>query len=515
MIRLIPAVGDIYCVFVEKLQKYTACQVTSFKESESGKSSKLISLLELDWLSDTLPDDAELLTMKPLSCDFYFWNNNLQHSYVEAAVPKDYIKAGNIPPLLPGETNSYGTWNVGGSIYRQWQWEQIPAEKRQLFKQAAKDDALITLGTRSLRRSTNVVWEDMLAELDDVSELEKLPCLTKIHAAEASASLLAFVKNNPFIIELHLGKTLMSSIDLSGSQIRKLFIQNAQGLEKLTLNKGLTNLTIGSDISPDLHIEADEDGYWLSAGFTSSPPDFHGLPRLSGLHLHQVTELDLLPIVQRFPELQEMRLWGKPGTISNLDSISQLSKLASFSTYDIFGFSADQFPPPQQLPRLSTLWMTSLPADAAKSIKTAYKQESKRGLNLSITKPRNPEWLANNLTNPFRDWDGRENITAAQAKKAADQYKKTATALTALQKQDSELPKAADLEAALLELVAAYTLAFNKMDRRTGFIETVEREEIYVVLHDLLDSTKQSLAAQGLAIDLAPLFERFDQLRDF
>ncbi|TGU99079.1 hypothetical protein EN829_058870, partial [Mesorhizobium sp. M00.F.Ca.ET.186.01.1.1] len=66
-------------------------------------------------------------------------------------------------------------------------------------------------------------------------------------------------------------------------------------------------------------------------------------------------------------------------------------------------------------------------------IKTAYKQESKRGLNLSITKPRNPEWLANNLTNPFRDWDGRENITAAQ----------------------------------------------------------------------------------GFAIDLAPLFERFDQLRDF
>ncbi|TGV30226.1 hypothetical protein EN829_037630 [Mesorhizobium sp. M00.F.Ca.ET.186.01.1.1] len=95
--------------------------------------------------------------MKPLSCDFYFWNNNLQHSYVEAAVPKDYIKAGNIPPLLPGETNSYGTWNVGGSICRQWQWEQIPAEKRQLFKQAAKDDALITLGTRSLRRSTNAV----------------------------------------------------------------------------------------------------------------------------------------------------------------------------------------------------------------------------------------------------------------------------------------------------------------------------------------------------------------------
>ncbi|NRS47039.1 hypothetical protein [Brevibacillus sp. HB2.2] len=54
-----PTVGDIYCVFVEKLQKYTACQVTSIKESGSSKSN-LISILELDWSSDTLPDESEL-----------------------------------------------------------------------------------------------------------------------------------------------------------------------------------------------------------------------------------------------------------------------------------------------------------------------------------------------------------------------------------------------------------------------------------------------------------------------
>ncbi|WP_431089821.1 hypothetical protein [Paenibacillus sp. 8b26] len=75
---------------------------------------------------------------------------------------------------------------------------------------------------------------------------------------------------------------------------------------------------------------------------------------------------------------------------------------------------------------MSMLWMTSLPADAGKLIKAAYKKEVPRGLDFSITKARKPEWLAENLDNPFRDWDGREQITAANAKKSAQLYKKNA-----------------------------------------------------------------------------------------
>ncbi|WP_431089820.1 hypothetical protein [Paenibacillus sp. 8b26] len=54
------------------------------------------------------------------------------------------------------------------------------------------------------------------------------------------------------------------------------------------------------------------------------------------------------------------------------------------------------------------------------------------------------------------------------------------------------------------------------MDRRTGCIETIEVEEIYMVLSGLLDLVEQQLGEQGKTlIDRDLLFELFDQLRDF
>ena len=181
------------------------------------------------------------------------------------------------------------------------------------------------------------------------------------------------------------------------------------------------------------------------------------------------------------------------------------------TTFDVFGFGADEFPSPGQLPKLASLWMTSLPADVAKAVKTAYKKAAAQGLDLSISKPRKPEWLAENLHNPFRDWDGREQISAAQAKKAALAYKNL---LSATRSIDASMP-AAEAAAALDAMVTAYTVDFNKMDR-SGIVETVEREEIYSVLVDVLQQLEQDLGEQGAAlVQQERLYELFDQLRDF
>ncbi|WKL02544.1 hypothetical protein Q0F98_00720 [Paenibacillus amylolyticus] len=40
---MIPNVGDVYCVYVEKLQQYTACQVIGLKETEGKTSDTLAS----------------------------------------------------------------------------------------------------------------------------------------------------------------------------------------------------------------------------------------------------------------------------------------------------------------------------------------------------------------------------------------------------------------------------------------------------------------------------------------
>ena len=68
------------------------------------------------------------------------------------------------------------------------------------------------------------------------------------------------------------------------------------------------------------------------------------------------------------------------------------------------------------MPELRWFWMTSLPETAAKAAKQLWK--GKAGMDLRITKPRKPEWLAQNLGNPFRGWDGAEHIPVSAAKKA-------------------------------------------------------------------------------------------------
>lgn len=70
----------------------------------------------------------------------------------------------------------------------------------------------------------------------------------------------------------------------------------------------------------------------------------------------------------------------------------------------------------------------------------------------------------------------------------------------------------------LVSMVENYTQTFNKMDARTGFIETVEREEIYVVLTELLDQLQQHLELRqddSVEVNHEGLYEVFDRLRDF
>lgn len=65
-------------------------------------------------------------------------------------------------------------------------------------------------------------------------------------------------------------------------------------------------------------------------------------------------------------------------------------------------------------------------------------------------------------------------------------------------------------------MVTLYTEAFNTMDRRTGFILTEEREEIYTVLVELLDYAEHKLSKDGIdRVDRDKLLEIFNTLRDF
>ena len=127
-----------------------------------------------------------------------------------------------------------------------------------------------------------------------------------------------------------------------------------------------------------------------------------------------------------------------------------------------------------------------------------FSQKTRQACNYVSRKTR--KQIRCNLDNPFRGWDGAEHIPTSAAKKAANQYRKTRSQLMKLAAEPGE-----DAQAQALEAVAAYTQTFNKM----GFIETEERDEIYMALRGILD------ALPGDALQKDSMIEKFDELRDF
>ncbi|WP_035817845.1 hypothetical protein [Janthinobacterium sp. RA13] len=502
-------VGDIYSVFSTELQQYVACQVTRIKDVSSSRP--VAAVLELDWTGDALPDAAAVQAMRPLLCDYFFWNNRHDHCYATANVPPGHTLVGNIAPLVDVEVNSYRSgWNVGDSVLRQRNWERIDPLRRQQFK-AASEEREVTVGGHVFRQDATKIDDSVLQALDDVSELEQLPCLMSIETVDGTQALMEFIQGNPFINELHWQSSTVHALDFTGSGLSRLILQ-PDGVSSLVLNEGLGLLALRGAPSPSLRIKDGADGRHLTLQCTQTLPPFHGLGQLDGLSLVSMKEVDLAQVAQRFPHLTALRIWGKPGLASQMASLAQLTQLRMFTAYDLFGYTAEEFPSATQLPQLSALWLTSLPADVAKAIKAGYKRAAALGLDLSVSKARKPEWLADNLLNPFRDWDGREHISPAYAKKAALAYKN----MLAVTRGIDAAMDATAAAAALESMVTAYVDAFNKIERRASIIETVEREEIYMVLAELLVQLRQQLGGQGAAlVDEAALLELFDRLREF
>ena len=491
-----PNPGDIYCVFSERLNKYTACQVTRIP---GGRRTVII--LELDWAGDSLPRENELKNMKPLICDFMYWEENLQLYHVPPEVPANYILAGNIPPIINDDSNSYSGWRVGYSLFRQMEWRRIPEDKRRKFKEANESSGKVTLAGREVGIDAHLIYDSSF-EITRARELSVLPCLSHINLERWYADLPDFLGENPFILELSLSGHGQSVLDFRKSRLHKLSVQ-MDGVESLYVNDQLEKLILYGNMDHPFTVHAFDKGKWLQMQVQNNPVYNCGLPNLNSLHCVEVRDFDMEKTVDAYPGLRELRLWGSPGTISGFGTVSRLKHLRQFSVNNLFGFSGGDIPKPEEMPDLVWFWMTSIPEDAAKTAKQLYKK--REGLDLRILQGRKPEWLAQNLNNPFRNWDGEDHIPQAAAKKAAAQYRKTRGEILGIIININD-----DTQDKLDKAVSDFTRAFNAMDKRKGFIETVEREEIYEALKELLD-----LIPENTAVNKDSLIETFDTVRDF
>jgi hypothetical protein len=136
-------------------------------------------------------------------------------------------------------------------------------------------------------------------------------------------------------------------------------------------------------------------------------------------------------------------------------------------------------------------------------MKKAWTPEIPNGTYLEISSPRKPDWVAENRSNPLREWDGREHISAARYRKSVAQYKETRRAVLREVGATTGEPDGSRIE----ELGRQFGEAFNKLDGgRDPFIETEEREELFdalgAIVNDaeaeygrILDATRRHLSA--------------------
>ena len=497
---MIAKAGDIYCVYNKSLKKYTACQVT--KIDDSGKKPQA-TIISLDWVSDELPKEEELALMKPLYIDYMYWGGTFNIKRVDVNVPLNYVYVANVKPLNNEDTGTYGGWNSGVEIYNQFKWLKIPKEQRDAFKAAdASSEHVEFEGSR--RRLGTHSENDMWHDFDDALSLRVFPCLSSLTVTKWHKNLYEYLNSNPFIRELVIENHGKSSLDFSETSIDRLSV-DMTGLDELILNDDLSMLFLLEEVKDGCKITSPSFGSDLILYCDGSVPKIQGLEGLEKLYIRTITELDIADILRAYPKLRELRLWGKPGNLINFAKISEFSELEVLTTMDLFGFTADEVPKPESLQKLYMLWMDSLPEDAAKEVKKLYKKRKGEGLDLWITKPRKAEWLAQNLENPFRSWDGEEHITPANAKKAADIYRKTRAAMVKLIEAPSK-----DIEKDAEALVRDYTEGFNKMDKKKPFIDTVERDEVFTALDGIL-----SLIPDELDVDKDKLIDLFDQLKEF
>ncbi|USQ86083.1 hypothetical protein NFX46_21620 [Streptomyces phaeoluteigriseus] len=228
------------------------------------------------------------------------------------------------------------------------------------------------------------------------------------------------------------------------------------------------------------------------------------------LTVRAVQSLDCARLVERYPALTGLTLIG-PVTLSSASSLNELTSLKRLMLSDVFGMAEADCLLPRRAPALESLELVSVPAEYATAMKRVWRPEEPQGVYLRIAKPRKPEWLAENLNNPLRDWDGREQISAAIYKKALAQYKATRRAVLAVLASGHS---ADVLTPRLVELGEQFGEAFNELDERAGFIETVEREELYDAL-DAIITEAEAASGADLAWAGKGLTEGCESVRDW
>ncbi|MBN1799690.1 MAG: hypothetical protein JW822_14030 [Spirochaetales bacterium] len=358
---------------------------------------------------------------------------------------------------------------------------------------------LVKINGRNERADSWWIAVSPKANVENWQELDKLGALREIMYEGNDENVIEYLESRRLIKTLKWSGHNQNDIDIRKTHLQNFAIEINTGTCVIRLNKDVKSLEIsGSTPLKKIHIDHPQEGRLLRIYLDMKDqelPDFN-LPRLTDLGFKNVSGIDIQSISSYYPRLRSLRISGVPGNIRNIHMLDKIKTLESVFLHDIFGFRGDDFPDTKQLPDLYTVYITSFPAHAKKTLQEKLKDCP----NLHISKARSEDWLEANMNNPFRGWDGREGMKSSCAKTAFNAYKQACSRIMRLLKTRSN-------DNDFKEILSDFVQSFNKIHEKQ-ILETIEREEVGDVYALLLEKA-------GHTFDQKPYTGWFDQWRDF
>ena len=455
-------IGDLFAVKLKRRDAYFTAQILS---AQMG----LVALV-LDGFTSVPPSLKEAAKLKPFYFDHHFWERGEFYLGTDEILDAKPVFIGNAASICePSECVSLQSIE---QIYMQLAWNELPKDIRAKFKSARKKKLEIS------QPQSREFYADLA---------RKNPFCYEIKSKIWDENLKDFLGATPMMTQLELN-CVGKSLDISRTRLQQLVL-HASGTEEITLNGSLWRLAINGDTSRLKSVRCPFDGELLSVQLELNGGEFciRGLEKLRDLRIfsQRGEYIDLACVAASFPNLREIFINAQGGTLKNIDALAKFKHLKDVWLSDVYGFG--RFPTRAQLPHLKRLWLWSAPKSACEAARAQFKDIE----NFAVRQPRSKQWLAANLNNPLRGWDGREGVSAATAKKAMKAYIDAHKKLSAL-----EAKRARDeLKTEKTEILKEFIAVFNAIDAKHS-IDTMEREEIWEAFCKLAELAAVDAKAQ-------------------
>ena len=508
-------IGDVYCMRSDgRNSLWCAYQIIAIEK-------EYFILIDLDWYSENLMTANDFEATQPLFKNRYRSNAEIAIDIIsysgELIAPKRFIYIGNtvVPNVSVklGRQNPYTAkieyngvkFNKDGrriewptpwvNVYLENEWLKFPESERMRYKKDCDNTTKVNIVGLKLDNDTiktrSVEVEDN--GIQDWSLLDNLGCLSRLDCEGTQYGLTDYLQTRQMITELNWQPCTNEIIDISKTNIQELRI-DVTNVKEIILSQANKSIFLYGFIHNNLKITHNNNGEGLSLYIhklaTENVPNFN-LPNLSDIRI-KPTKIDAKTIVDAYPNLKTLVIWGDMGVATNFEHLSSLSQLKVVQLSELFGFTAKAFPTKKQWVNLETLNISTYPKELTQHIIQEFSSIESFELRL----PKTADWVADNIDNPFRIWDGR-HFSDKELKIAHTAYKKVSAKIRKLKEPFDEKE--------IQTLLKEFVLSINKLGNK---IETIERDEVSEIFDELL-----------LKLNIDPNNEKyqefFDDWRDF